>query len=162
IPVAQPSSASTLAAPSSVAPSGTPLAPSSASMVASSGALPPPPPTSGALRATSVVSGLLSRTSLRDLLVVLAGERRTGTVTVTTTQGAGELRLHDGDIVDAVYLRLEGTKAVARLLGERDGTFSFLPRTPPVMRRINVPVQALLEKCEAQIEAARAARASVA
>jgi CheY-like chemotaxis protein len=110
----------------------------------------------------SGLTGLLSRVALRDLLLALAAEHRTGTVTVTTALGAGELRLHDGDIVDAVYLRLEGVKAVARLLGERDGSFNFLPRTPPVMRRINAPVPALLEKCEAQIEAAKAARAKVA
>jgi CheY-like chemotaxis protein len=150
------SSSPLIAAAAASSSSSMPAAPSSGS------ALPPPAPSSGSLSAASAVTGLLSRTSLRELLVALAGDRRTGTVTVTTAQGAGELRLHDGDIVDAVYLRLEGAKAVARLLGERDGSFSFLPRTPPVMRRINVPVPALLEKCEAQIEAAKSERASMA
>src|SRR5262249_54128201 len=126
-------SSSPLLAAAASSSSSMPAAPSSAS------AVPPAPPSSGPLSPPTAGAGLLSRTSLRELLLALAGERRTGTVTVTTAQGAGELRLHDGDIVDAVYLRLEGAKAVARLLGERDGSFSFLPRTPPVMRRINVP-----------------------
>jgi CheY-like chemotaxis protein len=148
----EPAPSAPLSAPSS---SGSMLAaasPSSGSMLAAASASTSP----------SAISGLLARTPLRDLLLSLAADRRTGTVTVTTPLGAGELRLHDGDIVDAVYLRLEGGKAVARLLGERDGAFSFLPRTPPVMRRINVAMAALLERCEKDNEAAKAARASLA
>ena len=80
---------------------------------------------------------------------------------MTTPQGAGELRMHDGDLVDAVYLRLEGPKAVARLLGEREGSFSFLPRTPPVMRRINVPMADLIRQCETEIRRAQSVRAAL-
>jgi CheY-like chemotaxis protein len=139
-----------------------PISPAVATERTSAPRIPAPPPAPPSASSSSRLTGLLSRTSLRDLLLALAAERRTGTVTVTTVQGAGELRLHDGEIVDAVYLRLEGPKAVARLLGEEDGSFNFLPRTPPVMRRINVPLAVLLEKCEGQIDAAKTARAEVA
>jgi hypothetical protein len=105
------------------------------------------------------LTGLFSRTPLRDVLLALASDQHTGTLTVTTPHGAGELRLHDGDVVDAVYSRLEGSKAVARLLGEHDGSFIFLPRTPLVMRRITTPLPELLGACDADNASAQAARA---
>ncbi len=131
--------------------------PSSPAPEAAPQTTPAPPPS----HRHSVLTGYLSRTSLRDLLLALSIERRTGTLAVTTSQGAGELRLHDGELVDAVYLRLEGRKAVARLLGESDGTFNFLPRTPPVMRRINVSLPDLLRECDEQIQRAQVARAAL-
>ena len=53
--------------------------------------------------------------------------RRTGVLSVTTAIGAGEVRMADGEVLDAVYRRLEGEKALYRLLGEREGTFAFVP-----------------------------------
>jgi CheY-like chemotaxis protein len=110
----------------------------------------------------SVLTGGLAGTPLRDLLAALGLEMRTGTLTVTTPQGAGELRLEDGELVDAVYLRLEGMKAVSRLLGEHEGSFSFSPRTPAVMRRINAPLAELLSSCEDHYTRAKTARAALA
>jgi CheY-like chemotaxis protein len=142
-------------APPPVAPARSPsrssASPARASRPAVESSLPP-----------STLTGLLSHTPLRDLLLALSVERRTGTLMVTTAQGAGELRLHDGELVDAVYMRLEGVKAVARLLGEMEGTFQFLPRTPPVMRRMNVAVPELLRACEDQVLRTREARAHLA
>ena len=91
---------------------------------------------------------------LADLLVVLATERRSGTLTVTTAKGSGELRLVDGDIADAVYVRLEGLKAVTRMISEHEGTATFVPGAPAIMRRITVPTRLLVE--EARGLAARA------
>lgn len=81
---------------------------------------------------------------LADLLVVLATEKRSGTLTVTTPKGSGEVRIVDGDIADAVYVRLEGKKAITRMIGERDGTATFAPGAPAIMRRIHEPTRPLV------------------
>jgi len=90
----------------------------------------------------------LEHAPLADLLVVLATERRSGTLTVTTAKGSGELRLVDGDIADAVYVRLEGKKAVTRMIGERDGTATFAPGAPAIMRRIHEGTRALVAEAK--------------
>lgn len=79
----------------------------------------------------------LENGSVGDLLVVLGTEKRSGTITLTTPCGSGELRLVDGDVVDAVYMRLEGTKAITRMISERDGNATFTPGAPAIMRRLN-------------------------
>jgi hypothetical protein len=83
---------------------------------------------------------------VKDADRVLAAERRSGTLTVTTSKGSGELRLVEGDVVDAVYVRLEGLKAVTRMLSEREGTATFAPGSPAIMRRIHVPTRVLVEE----------------
>lgn len=88
----------------------------------------------------------LEHAPLADLLIVLATERRSGTLTITTSKGSGEVRLVDGDVVDAVYVRLEGLKAVTRMLSEREGTATFAPGAPAIMRRIHVPTRVLVEE----------------
>ncbi len=132
--------------------------------VAAVAAAPPssPEPSARASQPPSVLTGLLAATPLRDLLAALGLERRTGTLTVATPLGAGEMRLQDGELLDAVYLRLEGVKAVSRLLGEREGSFSFSPRTPPVMRRIHAPLAEILRACELENVKAKSARALLA
>jgi hypothetical protein len=103
-----------------------------------------------------MMTGVLARTPLAELLPRLASDKETGTLTVTTSRGAGEVRFHEGDIADAVYLRLEGPKALTRLLGEREGTFTFMSRTPPVMRRIFTPsAQLISESLQQLVETAR-------
>lgn len=86
----------------------------------------------------------LAQTSLGELLAILAFEARSGALSILTAGGAGELRLADGDVVDAVYVRLEGTKAITRLLPERDGTATFSPGAPAVVRRIDLSTGPLL------------------
>lgn len=76
------------------------------------------------------IRGTLEQMSLLDLLQLLAMNKRSGVLSVLTTGGAGEVRLVDGEIVDAMLRRLEGEKALFRLLGERDGSFAFLPAPP--------------------------------
>jgi hypothetical protein len=83
---------------------------------------------------------------LADLLIVLSTEKRSGTLTVTTSKGSGEIRLVDGDIADAVYVRLEGLKAITRMLTEHDGTATFVPGAPAIMRRIIIPTRSLLDE----------------
>ncbi|MBS2015528.1 MAG: DUF4388 domain-containing protein [Deltaproteobacteria bacterium] len=91
---------------------------------------------------------------LADLLVVLATEKRSGTLTVTTPKGSGEMRIVDGDIADAVYVRLEGKKAITRMLGERDGTATFVPGAPAIMRRIHEPTRTLVAEARELVTAA--------
>jgi hypothetical protein len=104
----------------------------------------------------------LENAPLADLLVVLATERRSGTLTVTTPKGSGEVRLVDGDIADAVYVRLEGRKAIARMLGERDGTATFAPGAPAIMRRLHESTRALVTEAKVLAERATATRAQAA
>ncbi len=104
----------------------------------------------------------LENAPLADLLVVLATERRSGTLTVTTPKGSGEVRLVEGDIADAVYVRLEGKKAIARMLGERDGTATFAPGAPAIMRRIHETTRVLVGEARSLVERAAALRAQAA
>ncbi len=109
----------------------------------------------------SALTGVLARTPLRDLLVALAAEKKTGALSVTTGAGAGEIRLQDGEIVDTVYMRLEGKKALCRLLGEAEGTFTFFAGRAAVLRRIHTPHADLLKECEEQIRDTRRLRAAL-
>lgn len=104
----------------------------------------------------------LENAPLADLLVVLSTERRSGTLTVTTPKGSGELRLVDGEIADAVYVRLEGKKAITRMLGERDGTATFAPGAPAIMRRIHETTRALVAEARVLVDRAAAIRAESA
>ncbi|HLV68834.1 MAG TPA: DUF4388 domain-containing protein [Polyangiaceae bacterium] len=81
--------------------------------------------------------GDLSQISFPDLVQLLSINRQSGTLSIQTPLGPGEVRLVEGEPVDASYRRLEGAKALFRLLGEREGTFSFASgATMPLVRRI--------------------------
>jgi CheY-like chemotaxis protein len=103
----------------------------------------------------------LENAPLADLLIVLATERRSGTLTVTTPKGSGEVRLVEGEIADAVYVRLEGKKAITRMLGERDGTAMFAPGSPAIMRRIHEETRPLVAEARALVERAAELRATL-
>jgi CheY-like chemotaxis protein len=96
---------------------------------------------------------VLENGSVGDLLVVLGTETRSGTITLTTPRGSGELRLVDGDVVDAVYMRLEGAKAITRMISERDGNATFTPGAPAIMRRLTESTRKLVD--DARSESAR-------
>jgi hypothetical protein len=88
--------------------------------------------------------GDLQQVSSVDLLQLLAMNRRSGTLTINAQSGAGEVRIKNGEIVDAVFRRLEREKALYRLLGETDGTFSFVGGSPQFLERIRTPTSSLL------------------
>jgi hypothetical protein len=94
----------------------------------------------------------LENAPLGDLLLVLSTERRSGTLTVTTAKGSGEMRLVDGEIADAVYVRLEGKKAITRMLGELQGGVTFVPGAPAIMRRIHESTRILVAEARALVE----------
>jgi hypothetical protein len=88
--------------------------------------------------------GNLQQLPLVDVLQMLSLHRRTGVLMVSTPAGAGELRIVDGEVLDAVYRRLEGEKAIYRLVSQRDGTFSFIPGHASAIARVVKGTSALL------------------
>jgi hypothetical protein len=104
------------------------------------------------------IRGDLAQVALPDLLQLLSMGRKTGTLSVTTSNAAGELRLADGEVVDAMFRRAEGMKAVIRLLGEREGAFHFAPDSAPTLRRIREPISSILMEGTRQVDEVRLVR----
>jgi CheY-like chemotaxis protein len=97
-------------------------------------------------------SGRLADGSILSLVQTHVDERSTGVLSVTTPEGAGELRFARGELVDAVYLRLDGVKAFLRLALENDGDWVFTETTPLVMRRITSSTSDLLRSAPGRLE----------
>jgi CheY-like chemotaxis protein len=110
---------------------------------------------------SAIYSGSLAKVSLADVIETLWVDKKTGTLAVTTPLGAGDVRLHDGAIVDAVYLRFEGMKALVRMIGEFEGRFLFTPETPAVLGRISTPTKELLTLAAEQLAQAKSLRAQL-
>jgi CheY-like chemotaxis protein len=108
---------------------------------------------------SAIYSGSLAKVSLADVVETLWVDRKTGTLAVTTPLGAGDVRLFDGAIVDAVYVRFEGLKALVRMIGEPEGRFLFTPDTPAVLGRMSIPTADLLRDVAAQAKEAKRLRA---
>ena len=106
--------------------------------------------------------GDLQQVSVADLLQLLGANRRSGTLSLATPSGAGEVRLGDGEVLDAVYRRVDGEKALMRLLGETEGSFAFAGGTAPTLRRIERSSQALLMDGMRQLDEARKLAAGLA
>jgi hypothetical protein len=105
--------------------------------------------------------GDLQQVSSVDLLQLLAMNRRSGTLSINSSSGNGEVRIKSGEIVDAVFRRLEREKALFRLLGETDGTFSFVGGSPQFLERIRTPTSALLMEGLRQLDEAERLRRSL-
>lgn len=113
------------------------------------------------MRSRRLGAHALEEGALEEVLRSLAIEGRSGAITITTPKGHGEIRLVDGDVVDAVYLRLEGLKALVRLFGESDGAASFSAAAPAMVRRMNLATGSLIDEAGAQSERAAKVRAQV-
>lgn len=107
------------------------------------------------------VRGNVQQMPLVDLLQLLTMNQRSGALSVTTPGGNGEVRLADGQIVDAIYRRLDGEKALFRLLGAQEGQFAFVPGEGAA-RRILTPTNALLMEAMRQIDELRQLRREIA
>jgi hypothetical protein len=83
-------------------------------------------------------------------------------LSINTPAGAGEVRIKNGEIVDAVFRRLEREKALYRLLGETDGTFSFVGGTPQFLERIRTSTSALLMEGFRQLDETSRLRSQLA
>jgi hypothetical protein len=102
--------------------------------------------------------GDLLQVSVADLLQLLGANQRSGTLSIVTPTGPGEVRLVSGEIVDAAYRRVDGEKALIRLLGEAEGKFAFAGGTQQTMRRIQRPSHALLMDGMRQLDEAKRIR----
>ena len=96
--------------------------------------------------------GNIEQMPMVDLLQLLTMNRRSGALGITTVHGAGEVRLSEGEVVSAVYRRLEGEKAFYRMLGEREGRFAFSPGTPAGVRQLTSPTSQLLMEAMRQVD----------
>jgi CheY-like chemotaxis protein len=107
---------------------------------------------------SATYSGSLAKVSLSDVVETLWIDRKTGTLGVTTPAGAGDVRLANGAVVDAVYLRFEGMKALVRMFLESEGRFLFTPDTPAVLGRMTAPTAHLLSEVASQAAETRRLR----
>lgn len=105
--------------------------------------------------------GNLQQMHIVDLLQLLMMSQRSGALSVTTPFGTAEVRLADGQVVDAVYRRLEGEKAFFRMLSEKQGQFVFVPGDSGA-RRMATPTNALLMEAMRQLDELRELRRQVA
>lgn len=105
--------------------------------------------------------GNVQQMPLVDLLQLLTMNQRSGVLAVATPTGTGEVRLANGQVVDAVYRRAEGEKALFRLLGEQQGQFMFVPGEGAV-RRIQTPTNALLMEAMRSLDELRQIRKGIA
>ena len=106
--------------------------------------------------------GDLLQVSVADLLQLLGANQRSGTLSIVTPSGQGEVRLFNGEIVDAAYRRVDGEKALIRLLGEAEGKFAFAGGTQQTLRRIQRPSHALLMDGMRQLDEAKRIRDTLA
>lgn len=82
------------------------------------------------------IEGGLRQLPLPDLLQILAMNRRTGRLTVTSGADKGEIHLNAGQPVNARVGEIEGEKALFRLVAWKEGTFAFSPG--PAAARVQV------------------------
>jgi CheY-like chemotaxis protein len=108
------------------------------------------------------IRGTLEQVPLADLLQLLAMNRRSGVLGITTPTATGEVRLAEGEVIDALYRRLEGDKALFRLLGESEGRFAFTPCTPPGIRRLQASTAMLLMEGMRQVDEVARMRREIA
>jgi CheY-like chemotaxis protein len=76
------------------------------------------------------LEGNLAQMPLADLLQVLGFNRRSGRLSLVRDGERAEVLLRDGQVVDAAAGAAAGEKALFRLLGRREGQFSFAPEKP--------------------------------
>jgi len=100
------------------------------------------------------LEGSLAQLGLPDLLQTLAANRRTGRVTLRRGSERGEVDLVDGRPVDARAAAVQGEKALFRLLGWHDGTFSLQQGPPSAQGRIGRATDELLLDWARQLDEA--------
>lgn len=90
------------------------------------------------------IEGNLSQIALTDLLQIFALNRKSGMLSLARRAEQGALYLNDGMVVNARLGRVEGEKAVYRLLLWQEGKFWFFPGQPEVENRIAVQTDHLI------------------
>jgi len=107
--------------------------------------------------AAQEVQGRLQQIPLTDLLQLFHMNRRTGTIEVERTEAGGAeergtLVLREGNLIQATTGRVDGEKALYRLLGWPDGSFAFTPGRVTMEARITTPTRALLMEALRQLD----------
>jgi len=69
--------------------------------------------------------GNIAEMHLGDIMQLLNLTRKSGALTVKTRGNKGTIHFRSGDIVDAVYLTLQGESAFRELIKVQEGTFKF-------------------------------------
>lgn len=90
------------------------------------------------------VSGSLREMSLPDVVQVLWHGRKTGSLSVRSDQGSGEIHFVDGMIYNALWANLRGAEAVYAMLRLADGEFSLDPNARAPQRLIPESPETLL------------------
>ena len=103
------------------------------------------------------LQGRLSQIPLTDLLQLFHMNRRSGVIELSRRESGereerGTIWVRDGNLVQAAAGSVEGEKALFRLLGWRDGTFSFTPNRVQLTPRILTPTRALLMEGMRQLD----------
>lgn len=105
------------------------------------------------------LSGQLAEVAVVDLIQLLHAGRRTGVVELRYAPGLGEhatgsLWLHEGELVHAVVgAQVSGRKALLRMLGWREGRFTFSAERRAPTQSLSGPVRVLLTEGMRQVEA---------
>ncbi len=102
------------------------------------------------------IEGALAQLPLGDLLQILAMNRRTGKLTLVQGSDRGEVHLNNGRPINARLGAVDGEKALYRLIGWKDGSFSFTPGPATARAVLDVSMEAaLLEGMHQSDERAR-------
>lgn len=94
--------------------------------------------------ALQVLQGDLANHPLWSVLQYLAQSRKTGTLRLRGTGGAGVVEIDNGELVEARWQRLVGAEALLALLTMDEGGFRFDPGAAPVPGPTRLPLNALL------------------
>jgi response regulator RpfG family c-di-GMP phosphodiesterase len=90
------------------------------------------------------VSGSLREMGLPDMVQVLFHGRKSGALKIRARDGAGEIHLVDGAIVDATWRDLRGEEAFYAMLRLQEGDFALDPSFRATSRVIHESSEALL------------------
>jgi Domain of unknown function (DUF4388) len=81
------------------------------------------PPASS--RPQRILSGTLTHINLFDIVQILENSRLSGAMSISSSMGAGEIHMTEGQIVGAKCGGEVGKAALSKLLGAVDGSFEF-------------------------------------
>ncbi len=113
------------------------------------------------------VEGQLSQIPLTDLLQVFHMNRRTGELELVRGEPGrrrerGQVLLRDGNVIQAqAGPRVQGEKALYRLLSWRNGSFAFAPTRVTAAARILTPTRALILEGVRQLDEWESMRGSL-
>jgi hypothetical protein len=90
------------------------------------------------LKSGNIASGMtgeLSEIEPFDLFQLINASRKTGTIDITLDKGRGMIFFREGEIVYAGYLKFRKKDAIFKLLGLKNGHFSYTKGIPDVLEK---------------------------